>query len=222
MLYLLIENNVNDVVNLKVLTAEQGHSDYSNSILQGRLQELGLEEVMIMGDGNCFFTAVAFHLLNLMSTHASTSVLMRSRIANIGLQQAMNMQQIADRLRELVVEEWRERADEYASFLPENVNYFAEVSKFENPGFFNSPLGDHMPKAISNVLGMPLCIVGSDPNTPVLQVSPSASTDSPVQIILAYNTSGPGHYNAAISKAQSLDKIQQDSTCNVELAGKCL
>ena len=222
MLYLLIENNVNEVVNLKVLTAEQGHSDYSNSILQGRLQELGLEEVMIMGDGNCFFTAVAFHLLNLMSTQESTSVLMRSRIANIGLQQAMDMQQIADHLRGLVVEEWRERADEYASFLPENVNYLAEVSKFENPGFFNSALGDHMPKAISNVLGMPLCIVGSDPNTPVLQVSPSTSIDSPVQIILAYNTSGPGHYNAAISKAQSLDKIQQDSTCNVELAGKCL
>ena len=222
MLYLLIENNVNDVVNLKVLTAEQGDGDYSNSILQGRLQELGLEEVMIMGDGNCFFTAVAFHLLNLMSTHASTSVLMRSRIANIGLQEPMNMQEIADHLRRLVVEEWRERADEYASFLPENVNYLAEVSKFENPGFFNSALGDHMPKAISNVLGMPLCIVGSDPNTPVLQVSPSTSIDSPVQIILAYNTSGPGHYNAAISKSQCMDKIQQDSTYNVERAGMCL
>ena len=222
MLYSLIENKVNAVVNMKVLTAEQGDGDYSNLILQGRLQELGLEEVIIMGDGNCFFTAVAFHLSNLMSTHESTSVLMRSRIANIGLQQAMNMQQIADHLRGLVVEEWGERPNEYASFLQENVNYLAEVSKFENPGFFNSPLGDHMPKAISNVLGMPLCIVGSDPNTPVLQVSPSASTDSPVQIILAYNTSGPGHYNAAISKAQSLDKIQQDSTCNVELAGMCL
>ena len=222
MLYLLIENNVNPVVNMKVLTAEQGDVNYSNSILQGRLQELGLEEVMIMGDGNCFFTAVAFHLLNLMSTHASTSVLMRSRIANIGLQQAMNMQQIADHLRGLVVEEWGERPNEYASFLQENVNYLAEVSKFENPGFFNSPLGDHMPKAISNVLGMPLCIVGSDPNTPVLQVSPSASTDSPVQIILAYNTSGPGHYNAAISKSQCMDKIQQDSTYNVERAGMCL
>ena len=222
MLYSLIENKVNAVVNMKVLTAEQGDVNYSNSILQGRLQELGLEEVIIMGDGNCFFTAVAFHLSNLMSTQESTSVLMRSRIANIGLQQAMNMQQIADHLRGLVVEEWGERPNEYASFLQENVNYLAEVSKFENPGFFNSPLGDHMPKAISNVLGMPLCIVGSDPNTPVLQVSPTASTDSPVQIILAYNTSGPGHYNAAISKAQSLDKIQQDSTCNVELAGKCL
>ena len=221
MFYLLIGNNVNAVVNMKVLT-EQGHSDYSNSILQGRLQELGLEEVIIMGDGNCFFTAVAFHLSNLMSTHESTSVLMRSRIANIGLQQAMNMQQIADHLRGLVVEEWGERPNEYASFLQENVNYLAEVSKFENPGFFNSPLGDHMPKAISNVLGMPLCIVGSDPNTPVLHVSPSASTDSPVQIILAYNTSGPGHYNAAISKAQSTVKIQQDRTYNVELAGMCL
>ena len=222
MFYLLIGNNVNAVVNTKVLTAEQVDGDYSNSILQGRLQELGLEEVIIMGDGNCFFTAVAFHLANLMSSHESTSVNMRSRIANIGLQEPMNMQEIADHLRRLVVEEWRERADEYASFLPENVNYFAEVSKFENPGFFNSALGDHMPKAISNVLGMPLCIVGSDPNTPVLQVSPSTSIDSPVQIILAYNTSGPGHYNAAISKSQLMDKMKQDSTYNVELAGMCL
>ena len=221
MLYLLIENNVNPVVNMKVLTAEQGDVNYSNSILQGRLQELGLEEVIIMGDGNCFFTAVAFHLSNLMSTHESTSVGMRSRIANIGLQQAMNMQQIADHLRGLVVEEWGERPNEYASFLQENVNYLAEVSKFENPGFFNSPLGDHMPKAISNVLGMPLCIVGSEPNTPVLQVSPSACTDSPVQIILEYNTSGAGHYNAAISKAKSMDKIRQDRTYNVALAGMC-
>ena len=221
MLYLLIENNVNPVVNMKVLTAEQGDVNYSNSILQGRLQELGLEEVIIMGDGNCFFTAVAFHLSNLMSTHESTSVGMRSRIANIGLQQAMNMQQIADHLRGLVVEEWGERPNEYASFLQENVNYLAEVSKFENPGFFNSPLGDHMPKAISNVLGMPLCIVGSEPNTPVLQVSPSVCTDSPVQIILAYNTSGAGHYNAAISKAKSMDKIRQDRTYNVALAGMC-
>ena len=200
-LYLLIGNNLTAVNNTRVLTVtEQGNRDYSKSIIQGRLQELGLEEVIIMGDGNCFFTAVAFHLSNLMSAYESTAISVRRRLASIGLLQTMNMQEIADHLRGLVVKEWRERADEYVRFLPETVNYFAEVSKFENPGFFTSPLGDHMPKAMSNILGMPLCIVGSEPNTPVLQVSPSASTDSPVQVILAYNSNGPGHYNATISK----------------------
>ena len=197
---LLIENNLTAIIDTGVLTAEQGNGDYSNSIIQGRLQELGLEEVIIMGDGNCFFTAVAFHLSNWMSAYESTAIDVRRRLANIGLLQTMNMQEIADHLPGLVVKEWRERADEYVRFLPETVNYFAEVSKFENPGFFTSPLGDHMPKAMSNILGMPLCIVGSEPNTPVLQVSPSASTDSPVQVILAYNSNGPGHYNATISK----------------------
>ena len=176
-LYLLIGNNLTAVINTTVLT-----------------------EVRIMGDGNCFFTAVAVHLSNLMSAYESTEISVRRRLASIGLLQTMNMQEIADHLRGLVVKEWRERADEYASFLPENMNYFAEVSKFENPRFFTSPLGDHMPKAMSNVLGMPLRIIGSEPNTPALCVSPSASIDSPVQITLAYDSNGPGHYNATIFK----------------------
>ena len=156
-----------------------------------------------------------------MSDHESTPANVRSKLASIGLLETMDIHDIADHLRRLVVNEWKGGADEYSIFLPRNVNYFAEVSKFETPGFFDSPLGDHMPLAMSNVLGMALCIIPIDPNTSILDVYPTTRTDSPVQITLVYNACGPGHYNAAISKSY-LDQVQLERTDNMEHAGMCL
>ena len=199
------------------MAGEQGNGDYSNSILQDRLQEFGLYEVNVTRDGNCFFHAMAFNLAGLMSAHDSVDL--KSRLADIGIVGTMTKQEMADHLRRLMVKEWRERHHEYDHFLPENVNYAAEVLKFERLGFFTSPLGDLMPEAMSNVLGMSLRIVSSNPNTPVLYVGQSADNSSPVLITLAYNAFGPGHYNAATSKPPSLHQIQQEHTDNMEHAG---
>ena len=88
--------------------------------LAGHLQGFGLEEIEVQGDGNCFFTAVAFQLSNLFSATSIEENI--SHLRRIGLTGDMNVQELSHSLRHLLVEEWRgDMSLEYASFLPDNV-----------------------------------------------------------------------------------------------------
>ena len=50
--------------------------------------------------------------------------------------------------------------------------------------------------AMSNILGIPIAIVTAEPSQPLVNVCPRESADTPTPIFLAYNSAGPGHYDA--------------------------
>lgn len=173
-----------------------------HNILSGHLEAFGLEQVEIRGDGNCFFSSVAFQLLKLFSSDESRGHVI-DHFANIGLTSDMCVQSLSIVLRNMVVEEWRgNAAAQYASFLPNEVDYFMEVARFESEGVFSGPVGDLMPLAVANVLGIPLVIITSEPSNPLISVCPNGNTITSAPIFLAYTSDGPGHYDAVITQTK--------------------
>ena len=72
-------------------------------------------------------------------------------------------------------------ADDYAGFLANDMDFFAEVCRYEQPGIFDGALGNLMPMAVANVLAIPLAFITSE------QSNHKVGTP-----ILAYNSFGPG------------------------------
>lgn len=178
---------------------EHEHASFVDKTLHGHLTAFGLEHVSIPGDGNCFFSAVSFHLSLLLSSSQIPNALLH-HLNSIGISRSMLVADIANVLRMLVVREWRgNREDSYRNFLPENYNYHSETVNFEVYGYFGSDLGDLMPIAMANVLQMPIIIVTSEPHTPLISVCPEETVLYSEPLFLAYNSLGVGHYDAAVS-----------------------
>ena len=181
------------------LGSEPGHAKYVDKTLEGHLEAFGLEQVAIPGDGNCFFSAIAFHLSSLLSSpDTSNSILFH--LNSIGITQNMLITQISDVLRTLLVREWRgHREESYRNFLPESMDYISETINFEASGYFSSDLGDLMPIAMANVLRMPIVIVTSESHTLLISVCPEETILYSTPLFLAYNRLGAGHYDVAVS-----------------------
>lgn len=115
-----------------------------------------------------------------------------NQLSSLGLTADMEITELANALRELVVEEWTgPNAEEYMNFIDSEVNFYSEVSKYRTPGYFHGPLGDLMPIAMSNILNLPMCIITSESHTPVISICPRQAVTGSVPIMLAY-TSSPG------------------------------
>ena len=81
---------------------------------------------------------------------------------------------LAARLRELVVTEWLGPYRlEYENFLTNlDTEYENEASDFLKDGHYDSNLGNTMPLAMSNALGVSLVILTSLPSTPCFYITP--------------------------------------------------
>lgn len=173
------------------------HKSHSESTLSGHLQGFGLSLVPIAGDGNCFFTTVAFQLFQLMSTTDVPTQTLNS-LSNMGITTSMTISELAAFLRKLLVEEWiGERIDDYVNFVPNSVDFLSEAKQFEQPGYHHGPLGDLIPMAMANILHLSLAIVTSEAHTLLISVCPSGNLISYLPLLLGYNSFGDGHYDAA-------------------------
>ena len=192
------------VMKIRRLTESSAEHDLAQNdkTLTAHVQGFGLSIVPVPGDGNCFFSTVAFHLSNLL-TATSPHMDVVNHLSSLGLTADMEITELANALRELVVEEWTgPNAEEYMNFIDSEVNFYSEVSKYRTPGYFHGPLGDLMPIAMSNVLNLPMCIITSESHTPVISICPRQAVTGSVPIMLAYTSSGPGHYDAIATTKQ--------------------
>lgn len=187
---------------LTPLNSQQKDDSLVDSSLLGHLQGFGLTHVPIKGDGNCFFSAVAFHLSVLLSSPSLSDELSR-HLPSIGIMPTMNASEISIALRILVVDEWNRNADEYMNFLPDSSNYFREVANYRVSGYFGGPLGDLMPLAMTNVLGIPLAIITTESHTPIISVCPQDRIRTGAPMFLAYTSYGLGHYDAAVFRSET-------------------
>ena len=75
-----------------------------------------------------------------------------------------------------------------------------EAQKFLQDGYYASNVGDIMPLAMATILHANFIIFTADPQNPLWYVTPDDTPTGPTQgtVFLVYNSSGPGHYDAAL------------------------
>ena len=148
----------------------------------------GLQRVAMLKDGDCLFSAVAFQLKNRYSMEGIDSLL-NQHLRLLGIEaDKTDVQAIEQTLRELTVKEFLGvHRDEYASYLDlTHREHFEDMAnKFVNRGFFDCELGNATPLVLANVLQVPLVIMSSTENFPVIPVIPKETlTNAPMYITI--------------------------------------
>ena len=72
------------------------------------------------------------------------------------------------------------------------------ANNFENRGFFDCELGNATPLALANILQVPLVIISSIENFPVIPIIPRETPLTDIPLYIAYQRVGAGHYDATI------------------------
>ena len=150
-------------------------------------------------DGDCFFHCVSE---SLTSTTVAGNSEFESHLKSIGLSRDMLENEKVIVLRRLIVEEFfGPNWHVYEPFLvTSDVGYDKEARKFQQPGFYDSELGNCVPLAMSNILQVPIVIFTSMENYPVTHVIPRGRILSEIPFYLAYDHSGSGHYSSVVEE----------------------
>ena len=175
--------------------------DSTESSLHRVAQAWGFDILDIPGDGNCFFTSMAFQLHQLMTDSSQDlSPIVRRHFESIGLYGTQSVPELAIILRRLVVDEWTGvNRNDYQEFLADS-DVGTEARSFLRDGHFSSALGDAMPLAMANVLHVPILILVPNALVPFLSIFPRFNIGPISSIFLCYNNEGPGHYDALIQR----------------------
>ena len=84
-------------------------------------------------------------------------------------------------------------------------------------GAFSGPLGDLIPLAIANVIQIPLFVLNPSFLTPFVMISPEGMVPASNVVYLAYNASGPGHYDALIiSQRDQQERFTSETNSNLD------
>lgn len=128
---------------------------------------------------------------------------------------------LSSKLREVIVQEWLgPNRCEYVCFLTNEDIYEHDALLFLQDGHYDSELGNTMPLAMANALGVSLVILTSIPSSPVFYIGPRSSTTD-VVLYLAYTSLGTGHYDVLVLKDSDgqLDRDITKCRCGVNSKG---
>lgn len=201
-----------DTVNLQLETDHEveQHEARLNSVVQS----WGFAIQPVSGDGNCLFTAVSLSLKTqteeILSISADYFVKKNICITDI------EVSEVAQALRRLMVQEWLLNKSDYTNFLTDDsaIDIDQEAVKFYHPRYFHGPLADTMVLALCNALQVNFIIFSSALHHPILHVTPRETCLpylSKIVIYLAYHQYGAGHYDAVIKdlEAESSTETQK-------------
>ena len=195
--------NFMEIVLLLLSNSRYAESDDepSSRRVDALLSGYGFQRVAMLKDGDCLFSAVAFQLQSRYASEEKDSPLCQHlRILGIEADQS-DLQIITQKLRELTVKEFfGVRRSEYVSYLDcsHHDQFENMASNFSERGFFDCELGNATPLALANILQVPLVIISSIENFPVIPVIPRETPLSNVPLYIAYQRVGSGHYDATI------------------------
>ena len=173
------------------------------------LDSCSMQQHPIEGDGNCCFSAVAFGLLQNIEKMDEPN---KHFLANLGINQSMNLSTLAGHLRKIAVKEWLDNSWYYEGFLLDNVNIDQEAPKFLDQGYFHGDLADTMITAISNALETPIIVFSSLACHPIHCIKPRTQMVS-VPVMVAFNQFGPGHYDGVVPKDMILGVNSTRCSC---------
>ena len=170
------------------------------SDINSQVSSFGYDVEPVPGDGNCFFHAVSFQLLKLLKGENGQSI--QNGLCALGISLEQSLATNAEVLRQRVVDEWQGPfIDEYQQFLIDSeMDVYMEAEKFRRSGEFCRPLGDGMPLAMANVLQLPIVLITSAQNMPIVTVTPRSILFE-TSIILAYTQGGAAHYDALTERS---------------------
>ena len=161
-------------------------------------------------DGDCFFKAMRFNVLNLRSHSA-----LNDHLKSLGLFQIDSIEEMAMKLRAMMVNELVSNKERYVGFLQEYgmQEWEERVTQFLQPGVFSGDVGDLMVKATVNVLKVPLILLTSIENYPVINVTPDEFVEgcSDFCLFVAYSREGPGHYDALFESQGGMETAEEVS-----------
>ncbi len=154
-------------------------------------------KINVPEDGNCFFTSVALEL-NYFS---------KETIEQLGLSQTAPITELAAKLRSIIVDEWMgPRKHVYEEFVTDISQFDSWANSFKQNCFFDCELGNTMPLAMANALGVSFVVFTSQERSSPYYV---ASTISSTKVLyLAYNLHGCGHYDACVPSETLPSSIQ--------------
>jgi len=200
--------NAKNIIHLDVSTNDKAQENE-----QSRLREVansfGFDIVEINGDGNCFFTSVAFQLQQILSSN-ECSMEQRLFLNALGITSDDALDEISRILRELVVNEWIVNQHDYRAFF-QDIDLEFETERFRRSGEFAGALGDALPLGMANVLNMPILILTTVHNMPIVSVAPRSSNNAGV-IWLSYTQQGAGHYDTLVANAENSNRADEEVT----------
>ncbi|KAI0982316.1 hypothetical protein GJ496_010427 [Pomphorhynchus laevis] len=173
----------------------------------------------IVGDGNCFFTAVADEFIRLLKSneYRIDEISRHFSVANSEIFESRRT--IAERIRKMCVQEWLNNEIYYKNFLLDTVNFADECAKFNEHGYYRSPLGDLAPLTVANIFKIRLLIISKNLSLSDLIIQPSLLKGSSEQcedplvegnlctINLYHNPTDEGHYDVALVKTSYVKNI---------------
>ena len=161
------------------------------SDINSQVSSFGYNLEPVPGDGNCFFHAVSFQLLKLLKGENGQPI--QNSLRALGISSEESVATIAAVPRQRVVDEWQGPfIEEYQQFFNDSeMDVYTEAEKFRRSGEFCRPLGGAMPLAMANVLQLPIVLITSAQNMPIVTVTPR-SIIYESSIILAYTYAGVG------------------------------
>ena len=160
-----------DIVKHMLKNSRGGNSepDKSRSVVATVAEKFGMEIYPMPRDGDCFFKAMGFNVLNLRSHSA-----LNDHFTSLGLFQIDSIEEMAMKLRAMMVNELVSNNERYVGFVREyGMQEWEEcVTQFLQPGVFSGNVGDLMVKATVNVLKIPLTLLTSIENYAGINVTP--------------------------------------------------
>ena len=191
------------------------NNDQSLENEQTRLSDVansfGFDIVQTNGDGNCFFTSVAFQLEQILSSN-ECSMEQRLFLNALRITSDVALDELSRILRELVVNEWIVNQNDYRAFF-QDIDLEREIERFRRSGEFAGALGDALPMGMANVLNLPVFILTTVHNMPIVSAAPRNS-NSLGGIWLSYTQQGAGHYDTLVAKAENLfqENVMKESS----------
>jgi hypothetical protein len=172
----------------------------------------GFSILPVTGDGNCFFRAVAFQVLQILTSKSCPENISQNLQAH-RINEQRNADELSEYLRQLMVDEFQNNPQDYCSFF-EDIDIYLESEKFRRNGEFTGRLGDALPLAMTNVLNIPILILTIVHNMPFLSLAPRKNFSRDTVIYLSYIQDGPGHYDALVISEQVSETAQAMSKAN--------
>ena len=178
-------------------------NNISRESLNNIANSFGFRILPVTGDGNCFFRAVAFQLLQILGLPSCHDNIV-NHINALVISGETCAEELSILLRHLTVNEIQRNSEQYHVFF-EDIDILSECERFRNSGEFAGQLGDTIPLAMMNVLQIPIVVLTAVHNMPFLSLAPRVNVDHDVVIYLSYIQEGPGHYDALVTSENSAE-----------------
>lgn len=209
-------NIVTFVKSSLTLLHSQLPNERNSSTLDDILANYSMRRVSIPPNGNCFFLSIAYALEHVIPNQSDSKDVLQ-HLDSLGLVNFSMGNSSCAELRKLMFEEWMAHSDLYQHFLTGEQLFEKEAKLFLNDGHFATDLGNAMPLAMANALKLPIVVFTQMENLPVLPITPR-ETIKCMPILVAFDQSGPGHYDAVeMSSSKSMPPSQESDKTVIEL-----